>query len=1610
MKGKIMKLVTVMLLLITLTMINFIYVGVGFVSLAAESVSTNHRNIEYTAELKSENLLTLSVTVKNEGYFNGEITLENSNFKLKNSSSEFVNKIEGNKITLNQINAGSTASFDVEVEPVKDDNFDAGLLSAVSDLKLTGTYKDSTEKDINIEATREIKLDYTENNSEETVENTMELITNKIVKVNGEEKRVLQISMNMGLKENNYPIKEINADVTLPENEETPEIVTKANFNTMTHFEYESDKQKVNLKFTNEPNEENKILWRKSGSENVILTLVYNKDVNLEGVKLPIEETVKLYNDKEIKVSNAIEIGNEEKDSLVQVANIPTEGTIYKGKINSSLDRSFETKTKLMVNLANTEERISVKEDASFYSLNDGQNISANVVYNRTSISKDSFDKILGQNGTIIILGENEVILGTITSSTPTDENGNLIVDYSGREPASIEIRTSTPIAEGDLEFTHTKTIKSGEEEKVRNASGLVSNVTIDYSTGVTANSESTIKLEEAKTEATLQVSKDTLSTVVSNDVEIRTTLRSNNEQYNLYENPIITYELPEAVENITINNIDLVYETELSIANYWTDGRTITVQLSGKQTAYKEAGIDGAILVIDASIDVNRKSATHDGKVVMNIQNDEEVIAAEKDIKIVAPTDMTVVHSISDLGVETIGQEETVTANLERGTEAKDLQTQIEVINNNENTMENVKVLGTFPTRNAENNIDTTVTQGLDVQGVDGAKVYYTENENATDDLQNGENGWQENITDGTKVRKYLIDVPTMETGTAINATYTTNVPASLEYNQETTQDYTVNYQNSLTKATNQMEATEIDLETGVGPNLETKITASVAGTEMQNGGTVRNGEVIKYKIEVSNVGSVDISNVQVRGIVPEGTTLVEPEEHYEYTGASYYKELDNTTYEDTIENLGVGQVATREYEVRVNSDTEAGTNLVSKSSITYEDVTKESEETSLVTSNGNIRVTVKRVTDRSVNLYETGAVQYFAIIENISDERQDDVMVRTNLPETLTVTRLSLISGMTAEEVTDEDLQSTEESSGEGISEVTEEELTQNAQEDNSTTENIEYQDEINIGSLEPGENKVLSYDMTINKLDEDLEIDFSVVANIGEDEYRSNITTEDVKKAEISLAMTANPEGNYLKAGDTLEYTINVKNNGTENIEGLIIKDDIPTSLTVNKVTFDDQEIEELKETNNIEISCDISAGTESTIKIETVVNYSAGRLEAEAITNKATAELLGEEIAKTSEITHIIEANEGQNGGGTTNPGDNNNNNVDDNDVANGTGIITGIAWFDENANGARDDNEELLRGVRVQLYNTETNNLVKKEDGTVLEVTTNDNGVYVLDHIGNGSYIVIFNYEDSTYGLTKYKAEGVSETNNSDAMMKELTIDGQSQEVASTDIIEMNEENVSDINIGFIELQNFDLQLEKFVSRIVIQDSSGSTVREYNDETLARAELDAKRVNGATVLIEYKIRVSNVGEVDGYVRRIADYMPNDLTFSSELNKDWYQTGAGLYNESLANDVIKSGESREVTLTLTKDMTENNVGLINNTAEIDESYNELGLADSNSTAGNRANGENDMGSADVLLGIRTGGAVYIGGAIAGVLVLGAVAFIVIRKRTKNKNEEI
>lgn len=1617
MKNKTFKISIILVMILTMTMTNFIFVGHSLIAYAADGVATNHKNVEFKTYFKDEEgnevttlerdtkaeetFLYLRVNVKKEGYFNGEIALENSNFTLKESESDYVSKIENDTIYLNQINVGTTEEIKVKIEPKREENFSIGLLNMASKITIKGIYRDSTQKDIAIQANREVTLKQVENNTTENLQNEIEVLTNKIIEIDGQEKRILQISYHMGLKENNYPIQEIESKIEIPSiNGEQAEVTNIEYLNNMTSFESQYDGSKIELTLKNETNTDGKAMWKTQGDENVILTCLYDKEAEISNQTIKADEKITLYSGREIEVKNEITIEDKELDATIEVNAGNREDMIYKGKLNAGINRSYQSVTQLKVNFAKVLQGINLTEEASQYTIN-GEQEEANVIYRKTALKKEQFNKILGQDGKIVISNQDNEVIDTITNETPVDEEGNIIINYEGKNVKELNLQTTAPVAEGILQFNHIKMIQSKEDaEKVKVASELRNTILANEK-----KTETAIQLQDATTEATIEVNKESLSTVVSNNVEIKAVLTSNSEKYNLYNNPEIAIELPEQVENVQINSVDLLYENELKVKDYTVNGRTLYVSIEGEQTQYKEETIQGATIIIHATIDVNRKAATSDEQIKMVYKNGE-IKEATTGIKIVAPTDITAIYSIQDLGIETIGQEENKPVLVQRGTEERQLEAQIEVINNQEETIENARILGNFPTNHKDNNMEIEILEGITIEGTETAKVYYSENENATEELENRENGWSESITDASKVSKYLITVDELETGASIQGEYAYKIPANLEYNQTAKTDYQVKYANSNTRIENELASTSIEMQTGVGPIVETKLTATTGGKEIN--GPVRNGEVIKYTIEIANTGTEDVSNIRVTGKVPEGTTMVKPEDDYEYTGASYYQELEAKTYEAGIETLKVGEVIYGSYEVRVNNQVAEGTTLSNRAEIKYGDVTKQSDEINNVTAKGNLRVTVKRITDRSVELYTRGVVQYFAIVENISNQKLDNIKVKTNLSQNLKVENLTLYTGMEKEEGDHIDVSSTTNSV----------EITEETKESTSKlqSETLEYAEEINIGAIEAGENKVLGYGMFITGTQDNIDkVNFSITAKNGQEQYQSNYWEDSIKNTNVGISMTTNTQDESVKTGDIIEYTIEIENKTDVETRGVEIKDSIPSQLTIQQITQDGQEIRGIQG-NDIILPITVGGNETKTVEIKAVVDYSEVRDKAEAITNVAHAEIYGETVATTSEINHIIQANENDstetpggdlddNENGTGNKGEND---IGNNTIAKGNRMITGVAWFDENANGQKDQGEKLLRNIKVRLLNTQTNNLVREENGEILEATTNENGIYVLDKIGNGEYIVIFNYDDSQYALTKYKADKVSESENSNAILSELLIDDEREKVASTDILKIQDYNISNINIGLIKLENFDLKLDKYVNKILIQDAKGSTVREYGQETMAKVELDAKTINGSTVLIEYKIDVTNNGEVPGYAKKIADYATSDLKFSSELNKDWYQVGDTLYTTSLANEKIQAGETKTVTLTLTKAMTENSTGLIPNTAEIAEDYNELGIADSNSTPGNRAKGENDMGSAEVLLSIRTGGVVYIAITIIIVAILAIVAVVIIKKKNKQVEE--
>ena len=195
----------------------------------------------------------------------------------------------------------------------------------------------------------------------------------------------------------------------------------------------------------------------------------------------------------------------------------------------------------------------------------------------------------------------------------------------------------------------------------------------------------------------------------------------------------------------------------------------------------------------------------------------------------------------------------------------------------------------------------------------------------------------------------------------------------------------------------------------------------------------------------------------------------------------------------------------------------------------------------------------------------------------------------------------------------------------------------------------------------------------------------------------------------------------------------------------------------------------------------------------------------------------------------------------------------------------------------------------------------------------------------------------------------------------------------------TDTINL-EKSISNIDIGLVSKEKFDLKMDKTVTKITVQNNEGTKVHNYNNSKLAKVDITGKELNNSTVIIEYKIALTNEGNVAGYAKNIVDYLPKELSFNSELNTDWYLGNDGyIYTTSLKDTLINPGETKELTLILTKQMTETNTGIINNNSEIKEDYNEKGIQDRDSTPGNNAQGEDDISSANVIITVKTGATV-------------------------------
>ena len=217
----------------------------------------------------------------------------------------------------------------------------------------------------------------------------------------------------------------------------------------------------------------------------------------------------------------------------------------------------------------------------------------------------------------------------------------------------------------------------------------------------------------------------------------------------------------------------------------------------------------------------------------------------------------------------------------------------------------------------------------------------------------------------------------------------------------------------------------------------------------------------------------------------------------------------------------------------------------------------------------------------------------------------------------------------------------------------------------------------------------------------------------------------------------------------------------------------------------------------------------------------------------------------------------------------------------------------------------------------------------------------------------------------------------------------------------------------------VEINVYDKEGNPVDIEEVIEDEVVITIEVTNKEELDEIEIIVKDENGEIIEKdteitgegdesytipgegEYTITITNEGKVAGYARELVDYMPEGMAFSSDLNTNWYLgTDGNIYSTSLANTLIQPGETKTITLVLTRRMTGENTGTVVNTAEISQAYNEYGLEDGDSTPGNRQDGEDDIATATTLIAMGTGREVasFIGITLGVIAIVGLAVFLI------------
>ena len=1445
---------------------------------------------------------------------------------------------------------------------------------------------------------------------------------------------------------------EVTSDSTKATNGKDGSDFTTSNWN--------KDDKTINIEVNNTV-KENKITWKKDNADEYILTFIYDEEaytaVETSNAKIALETeaTITAYNLETTKITkedNKEGILTEQVNNIIMF-NVETNKEINKGYMYTTNTTQYNENITIDIAKEDLAEKITVQAMPNTYIVETTEK-AANTVYTETKINKSNFEKILGEDGYIKIYDGNSNLISTITKETETDEEGNIIIKYNPKME-TIKIETSNPKTIGKIKIENTKEIvANNNKEEIKSYEILKTNiegkVLIEEKELIKETKETQSVLIEPTTQVETQISNNTLSTTIENkNIEIRTILKSSDVTCKLFKNPTIKIQLPEYIDIVDFNEaVKILFTDELKIetGTYNPETKTLEIKLNGEQTIYNDVSIaQGPTIVLNTNIKLKQLTPSKTDEIVTTVINNGEEIQTKTQINYLAPVGMVTVNTITgyngEAEVTSLSGSET-TGKIETNTNAKTAEVKLTIINNNNNICKNIIILGRTPFEGNKGivtgeDLGSTFTAALTSQilaqeGIDNnnVTVYYSTNENATKDLQEETNGWTTTPENLGAVKSYLIVLNNYEmpTGSLITFKYNAEIPEGLRNDEATFGTFIVYYDNVIAQEENtnnnlpnqeedntknnqtnesntiiqentiisnniiennttnntienttnnniqnninsgnttentnnntnevlipeQTESNTVGVATNVKPEVSVDIT-----TNLEKESFVVEGQTVKYTATVVNMGKDTINNLTINIPVPEGTV------HRQFVPGTSYSKDEIISTEETIITKQIPELApnaTERLEIEVMVKETDLKSIQAKAIVKsegYEDVESKTITSYIIEGALNLELFTHK---NSEETYIDGEeIVYYGYIENIrKNDKAKKVEVKCTIPDELEYVSAEYM------ETYDND-----------HNQVSYDESTKTAT--------------WNINSISGKARVMVVLKCKIKPGNTEVTAQMNATCSLSTTTAYSNKATRYIENAKLEAKQTSNIDKEYIDVGEILNYYIEVKNIGTKEATTVEVVDNLPNGVEKIYASYETKDLSKQDITfdeNKVELSS-FTIQPQETLKITIKATVSELASDAKGtIEFKNSATITADNIGeiKTNEIIHKLKVKSQQ----------------PDIPDEQKQYTISGKAWLDTSRDGIRDENEELLKNIEVML--------ITKEDAKTVKTTKTDkNGEYTFENIEKGEYIVVFIYDTTKYELTQYQVSGANEGNNSDAaLQQEIKLkDGKTVKGAITNTIKVENANIYNIDIGLLESMKFDLALAKTITKVTRQNDDGIKTYDYsNGKSLAKIEIPSKQVNKTNIIIEYTIKVTNEGNIAGYAKQIVDYLPADLKFVSELNKDWYKsTDGNLYTKSLADTIIQPGETKEIKLIVTKATNANNLGTINNSAEIAESYNDYGVADVDSTPGNKITKEDDYGSADILISLNTGTIIMYTGLIISIISLIGVGVYMIKKK--------